>query len=230
MDLSPFVDPPVIQIGSLVLLFGQSRSGKSTWLTNLLVEHKHHFEHPIKQLVCIYQREDTDTIGVLKEKFAKNGTFVKHIPDDLEQWVVPHSVIIFDDCENLVQESKKNRKLLRDLATITCHHSGITVFFCFQTYGVFYAKNPLNAVFHQATNLVLFRSMNNSYRSLKFWLNSYEMKLRNSCTLFDIFMDYVLAEQFNYIMINLYPNLSKPQVFAQILQSDRRPLLCFHEE
>ena len=30
----------MIETGSLVLLFGQSRSGKSTWLTNLLVEHK----------------------------------------------------------------------------------------------------------------------------------------------------------------------------------------------
>ena len=230
MDSNPFVDPPVFQTGSLVLLFGQSRSGKSTWLTQLLLEHKEHFQCPIRQLVCIYQREDPDTIGILKEKFSKNGTFVKQIPDNLEQWVIPESVIIFDDCENLVEDSKKNRKLLKELATITCHHSKITVFFCFQTYGVFYSKNPLNAVLHQATNLVLFRSMNNSFRSLKFWLNSFEMKLRSDCTLFEIFMDYVLGEQFNYLVINLYPNLSKPEVFAQILQSDRRPLLCFHEE
>ena len=223
-----FTNNPKFECGSLCLLFGQSRSGKSTWLTNLLLENEHHFDSKVKQLVYVYQEMDNN-IKKLQSKFKKNGLFLNELPCDVESLLIPnHSVLVMDDLELQLRHKEKREVLLR-LSMVTAHHRGIHVFFCFQSYGIFYKKSPLNKVLYQATSLVLFRSIN-TFGSLKRFLNGYDIKLKRGSTLYDIFKNYVQYEQYNYLLVNLSPSLPRAEVFSQILNCESRPLLIFHEE
>ena len=40
------------------------------------------------QLVYCYKEED-ENVKVLKKKFSKNGIFLKHVPDDLDEILIP---------------------------------------------------------------------------------------------------------------------------------------------
>ena len=167
MESSPYTEPPKFKPGTFALLFGQSQSGKSTWLKNVLLEHECHFETAIKKLVYVYQNKDNENLPILMETFKKIGTFQTDLPLDIEDGLVEnHSILILDDLE-LMMRCKEKRRVLQRLSMETAHHKKIYVFFSFQTYGVFYKRSPLNEVLYQATNLLLFRSLNYNAKSLK---------------------------------------------------------------
>ena len=230
MESSPYTEPPKFKTGTFALLFGQSQSGKSTWLKNVLLEHKYHFETHIKKLVYVYQHKDNDNLPILMETFKKFGTFRTDLPCNIEDELIEnHSILILDDLE-LMMKCKEKRRVLQRLSMETVHHKKIYVFFSFQTYGVFYKKSPLNDILYQATNLLLFRSLNNNTKSLKSILNAYQIKLKRAVQLYDLYIDFVMPNQYNYLMINLYPKLKHAEVYGHILYSDCEPMLIFHEE
>ena len=66
--------------------------------------------------------------------------------------------------------------------------------------------------------------------SLKRFLNAFNATLKQNSDLFSVFKSYVLESPYNYILINLSPDLAKPEVYSQVLMSDSRPLLIFHQE
>ena len=111
----------------------------------------------------------------------------------------------------------------------------MTVFISFQTYGIFYKKSPLNDVLHQATNLILFGSKNLN-KSIKGFLNNYEIDLKGNQTLYDLFKEFVLPKgeevemisKYRYLWIDLHPDLKRPEVSAQCLNCDKAQLLSFH--
>ena len=66
--------------------------------------------------------------------------------------------------------------------------------------------------------------------SEKKFLNSIDVKIQGGGTLFDVFREYLGAERYNNLIVCLSPSLKSPEVYAQILLSDPRNLLVFHEE
>ena len=129
-----FTDPPKFQSSSLTLIFGQSGSGKSTWLTDCLIEHDIHFERKVKQLIYVSKHCDKN-VKKLKSKF-KAGMFLSEIPENLEEVLVPSkSVVVFDDCQQELLQSKEKIRMLKRLATIQIHHMDLMVFITFQDGG-----------------------------------------------------------------------------------------------
>ena len=169
-------EPPKFQSSSLTLIFGQSGSGKSTWLTECLLEHEIHFERKIKQLIYVSKHTDKN-VKRLKKKF-KAGMFLNEIPSNLEDIVEPSkSVVVFDDCQQELLQSKEKIRMLKRLATISIHHLDLMFFLTFQDYEIFYKRSELNFLLFQTSCIILFRSLNN-FCSLKRFLNSYEVKLK----------------------------------------------------
>ena len=119
---------------------------------------------------------------------------------------------------------------------INAHHNKVTVFISFQTYGIFYKKSPLNDLLDQATNLILFGSMNFQNKSLKGFLNGYEIDLKGNQTLYELFKEFVLQKgveidqkiQYRYLWIDLHPNLTRAEVWAHVLECDDQSLVSFH--
>ena len=103
-------DIPFFHAGSLILVFGQSRSGKSWWLRNLILENECHFEKEIKQLVFIHQQDnpENDTnISLISKKFKKNAVITKTLIPDVHKTLIPNqSLIVFDDCELMLKQKK----------------------------------------------------------------------------------------------------------------------------
>lgn len=225
--MADFTDPPKFSSNSMTVIFGQSGSGKSSWLAEVLIEHSIHFERKCKQLIYV-SKYDTATVKKLKKHF-KSGLFLDEIPSNLEDMVEPSkSVIVFDDCQNDLR-SKENIKMMKRLTTIKLHHMDLMLFVTFQDYEIFYRRHDLNFLLFQTSCIVLFRSLNN-FCSLKRFLNSYEIKLKGGETLYELFKKFVQGEPYSYIIVNLSTRLKFPQVYSQILFSDDRPLLIFHEE
>ena len=64
-----------------------SQCGKSTMIRHLLVE-DHWGPKGFDQLVYIYKEEDNNVKELMKH-FGKNGIFLKEIPNDLDEILVP---------------------------------------------------------------------------------------------------------------------------------------------
>lgn len=233
-------DIPFFHAGSLILVFGQSRSGKSWWLRNLILENECHFEKEIKQLVFIHQQDnpENDTnISLISKKFKKNAVITKTLIPDVHKTLIPNqSLIVFDDCE-LMLKQKKHREILDNLAFIYAHNNKITVIISFQTYGLFYKSSPLNHLVYQATNFVLFGSNNVGNRSLGPMLNAFEVQIKDGKLLYDLFIEYVLQRgvdpkkrvKYRYLLVHLHPDLPSSEVWSNILDCDSNPLLGYHE-
>ena len=87
----------------------------------------------------------------------------------------------------------------------------------------------MNEILAQSTCLILFRSISN-FSSLKRWLKSYEIPLKSSQDLFQVFRSVTLTEPHAYLIIDISPHLKHPRVFTHILMNDPRPLLIFSVE
>ena len=206
-----------------------SMVGKSTLLCEILHEKEYQFEYDIEQLVYIYTIED-DNIRKLKKKFSKNGLFLKEIPENLPELLIPKkSVLCIDDKEEEIVGNKRTTKLVNTLCKVWVHHCSLICFLLFQSFDMFYKRNPLNPILQQSTRLILFKSVSN-FASLKRWLNGYSIKLKANQTLFDCFNDLTTGDKYAYLILDLSPNLNSPHVYSNILYADPRPLLVFHVE
>ena len=64
--------------------------------------------------------------------------FLNEIPQNLEEVLVPSkSVVVFDDCQQELLQSKEKIRMLKRLATIQIHHMDLMVFITFQDYEIF---------------------------------------------------------------------------------------------
>ena len=208
MKLSQF-EEKILKYSILKFLFIYSQSGKSSFMRQLLLERKIHFESNITQLVYIYKSEDKN-IKSLKKNFGKSGTFLNEIPDELESLLLPkQSICVIDDFESSLVLNKQKIANLIYLANVAIHHKGLVLFLLFQSFSIFLRKHALHDILYQATQLILFRSMN-SFSTLKRFLNSYEVKLKGQQTLYDIFKKFVQGEPYQYLIINIAPKLQNP--------------------
>ena len=202
--------------------------GKSSLLKEILLE-KEQFKMKIEQLVYIYSIED-DNIKRLKKKYAKNGIFLKEIPENIEDILLPgKSVLVIDDKEEDILNDKDKIRVIQNLSKIWVHHNKYIFFLLLQTFDIFYKRHPLNGALQQCSKLILFRSVSN-LSSLKRWLNGYCIRLKSNQTLFDIYKSHVLADNFAYLIIDLSHNLKSPHVYSNILYKDQRPMIVFSIE
>ena len=203
--------------------------GKTSTLCQILLEKEHQFEYPIEQLVYIYTIED-DNIRKLKKKFAKNGCFLKEFPNNLREILIPKkSCLVIDDKEEEIMGDREKTKTITTLAKIWVHHCSLICFMLFQSFDIFYKRNPMNSVLQQCNRLFLFKSISN-FSSLKRWLNGYSIKLKANQTLFDCFKDVISGDKYAYLVLDLSPKLDSPHVYSNILFADPRPMLVFHVE
>ena len=171
-----------------------------------------------------------DKLKDLQTKLKKSATFLNDIPSNLQEMLDDYSVVVLDDVELMLERSREKKDLIMRLAFVNCAHGNTICFLLLQSFQIFLRRSPLNPLVAQTTALVLFRSIN-TLGSLQRILNSYSaVQLKKGTTLYDIFKSYVQKENYNYIIISLSPALAKPEVYAQVLLSDSRPLLIFHEE
>ena len=159
---------------------------------------------------------------------GKKGTFIKDIPDDLHEQLIPKkSVAVFDDVEEMLLNDKSKLRLLLKFSKIFCHHKKLILIVLLQSYDIFYRHNVLNSLLSQTTMLVLFKSVNN-FSSIKRWLNSYGIKLMGNQNLFEVYHDLVTNSCYNYLIIDLNQSLKRPHVYTNILFEDPKPFIKYH--
>ena len=78
-----YTEAPKIATKNMILMIGPSMCGKSSLLRNILLEEEQ-FENKISKLIYIYSME-CENVQILKKKFPKKGTFLKHIPGKIER-------------------------------------------------------------------------------------------------------------------------------------------------
>ena len=166
----------------------------------------------------------------LKKELPGITEFHNSIPDDLIERLTPrHSIAVIDDCELPLSQEKSKADIINNCALIWAHHKQLIIFVLVQGYNSFYKRHPLNPSIQNVTHLILLRSLSN-LSSLKHWLKSYAIRLKNSKSLYEIFIEHVLPVKYSYLILDISPQSSKPSAFSQILLSDPRPMLLFSIE
>ena len=229
-----FSSIPKFGKSSFCSIFGNSSSGKSTYIKNLLIESKYHFKNTIDRLIFIYSVED-DCVKELQNYFPEkkgekpDGKYFKSFPMDLTEHIVPcHTVIVVDDKEDEMTNNKEISKEISYLATILCHHESLNVFVNFQTFMPLYKRHTLHPAISQSTNLVFFRNANNHLCLKRFMLN-YNVKLKKGQTLYDVYKRFIQKERFNYLMIDISPTAKCSKAYSHMLLCDTKPMLSFHD-
>ena len=138
-----FTEHPSLSPGCFILVIGQSRGGKSRWLTGLLQEYKTQFESKkIKQIVYIHQSLGKD-LKNLQSKLKKKLILLPDIPWDLEDICLEFSIIVFDDVELMIQKNKEKKELLMRWSHELIHHRNWHVFVALQSYGITVMKKKM---------------------------------------------------------------------------------------
>ena len=193
-------------------------------MQNLLLEAPAHFEEKISQLICISRYRD-ENIKILEKKFSKNFDYYDRIPLDLESRAVPHCLILIDDFEQELTSDRELLKMTYSFAAYVTHHLPCTLIMVCQSYSMFYASSKLHQALFQATMLILFKS-HSSMNILKRVLNSFNVKIRNGDTLFQVFKEYCSGSH-RYIVLNLHPSLDSVQVYSNILYNCKESFIMF---
>ena len=209
--------------------------GKTTWLTNLLIEREYHFKQKIKKIIYFY-KENCKSIEKLKADLAKEKglevVFSKKFPDGsfleyckLEQ---DATVIVIDDYFWDATTDGTTRSSMISLSTIWNHHNGAVTFLCMHSYDIFLKASKLNVILMNSSHLIFFKTAHDA-RAAKRLMGQYMLNLKGGQTLFDVYKQQVLKKQFSYIIVSLSPLNTKPSVWSQVLLAEESPMLCFNE-
>jgi len=105
------------------IIAGATGSGKTHWLTNLLLNSENHIDKPIDRLVYCYSIYLKDTFDKLKAKFPSIELY-QGLNDDLVFDPNINNCIILDD---LLTDCGKSSSVC-DLFTKGSHHSNLSIF------------------------------------------------------------------------------------------------------
>lgn len=105
-----------------LIVTGPPRSGKSTFVCNL-IEHSNHLVNGKFQQIVWFYGERSDTIAYLHAAYGDRVKTVRGLPDELEPYLKPQSLLIFDD---LYAETSASRAI-STLFTRQSHHRNISV-------------------------------------------------------------------------------------------------------
>ena len=141
---------------------------------------------------------------------------------------LPSFFSVLDDFENDICTDKGLAREIQTLAGITVHHSSIYFFILFQTYNVMYKRHPLNSAIMQSSHFCWFRDCKNS-KCLKRFMMNFDIPLKKSQTLYDVYSKYVQKQMFNYLLINVSAKSVKCTAYCSILMADSNEMLSFHQ-
>lgn len=208
--------------------------GKTSWLTNLLIEREYHFKQRIKKLIFFY-KENCKSIEKLKSHVAKEkgleAVFSKKFPEnflDFCQLEQDSSVIIIDDFFWDATTDETIRSALISLSGIWNHHKGATTFLCLHSYDIFLKASKLNVILMNSSHLIFFKTAHDA-RAAKRLMSQYILNLKGGQSLFDVYKRQVLEKNFSYIIVALSPLSTKPSVWSQVLLAEEAPMLCYNE-
>ena len=212
-----------------------TKQGKTTFITNLVIEHKYHFRQKIKKVVYFY-KESCESIDRLKSHLSKEpgveAVFSKKFPDgNFLDFCKPEqdaTILVIDDFFFDATTDEKIRKDLISCSTIWTHHYGISSFLCLHSYDIFLKASKLNVILMNSSHLVFFKSSHDA-RAAKRHMNQYMLNLKGGQTLFDVYKRHVLEKNFNYVIAAISPMCTKPTLWGQILLAENLPMLGFHE-
>ena len=201
----------------------------------MIIEHEYHFKKKIKKLVYIY-KETCKSIEKLKAHLSKEkeveAVFTKKFPDGnfLEFCKVEENstIIVIDDFYWDAANDENIRSALISLSSIWNHHKSIISFLCLHSYDIFLKASKLNVILMNSSHLIFFKSSHDA-RAAKRVMSQYILNLKKGQTLFELYKRQVLEKNFQYIIVCISPQSTKPSVWSQVLIAEECPMLCFTE-
>lgn len=188
---------------------------------------------PIR-LIYIY-KEDCSAIKELKAHFETDKSveaiFLKKIPDDFLEYFSEEkafTAVVFDDLHYEALSNRDVASLLYEFSSVLAHHHNLYCFFSVQSFDIVKKQSKLNNVFLNSSHVIFFRTAHDC-KSIKRFLNNYEIALQGSTTLFDIFKKYIQTKRFAYMLICVSPRCEKQSVFSNVLMKEKGLMLSFHE-
>ena len=181
-----------------------------------------------------FHKEDCAAIKKLKAYFASNTSvealFLKRIPEDFLESFSPkeNTAIVFDDLHSDAISNREIGNLLYEISSVWVHHHNLYVFFCVQAFDIVKKQSKLHNVFLNSTHVVFFKTAHDA-RSIRRYLGNYEISLKSSGDLWQIFQKYVQKKSYAYLIICVSPRCEKQTVYSNILIREEGAMLSFHE-
>lgn len=209
--------------------------GKTTWITNLLIEHEYHFRQKIKKIIYFY-KENCKSIERLRTYLATErgveAVFTKKFPDgnflDFCKPEQDSTIIVVDDFFFDANIDDKIRKDLISLAGIWMHHVGAVSIICLHSYDIFLKASKLNVILMNSSHLVFFKSSHDA-KAARRHMNNYELNLKAGQTLFDVYKREVLGKNFKCIIAAISPMCTKPTLWSDVLLAEDDPMTSYHQ-
>lgn len=201
-------------------------------MMNLLKENPYHFGNANISRILYYFQEEGDTIPELRTFFADqphvDARFMKKLPEDVTPLVIPFStVLIFDDLENSFSNDKHQAKMLYNLASVFCHHKGLTCFLMLQTTAIMRTEHKLHNSYTQSTHVAFFREPQIG-QGTKNKINNFQIPMKGGQKVFDVYNKWVQNKKYAYLMLYISPQHNKYMAFSNILMHDSGPMLSHH--
>ena len=201
----------------------------------MIIEHEYHFQQKIKKVIYIY-KETCKSIEKLKSYLSKEkgleGVFTKKFPDGnfLEFCKVEEksTIIVIDDFYWDAATDESIRSALISLSSIWNHHKSLTSFLCLHSYDIFLKASKLNVILMNSSHLIFFKSSHDA-KAAKRVMSQYILNLKGGQTLFQVYKRIVLEDNFQYILVQISPQSTKPSVWSRVLLAEESPMLCFNE-
>lgn len=183
-----------------------------------------------------FYKETCKSIEKLKTHLSKEKglevLFTKKFPDgnflDFCKVEEASTIIVIDDFYWDAATDENIRSALISLSSIWNHHKLITSFLCLHSYDIFLKASKLNVILMNSSHLIFFKSSHDG-RGAKRVMSQYILNLKGGQTLFDVYKRQVLEKNFQYIIVCISPQSTKPSVWSQVLLAEESPALCFNE-
>ena len=138
------------------------------------------------------------------------------------------TIIVIDDFFWDAATDDTIRSALINLSSIWNHHKSLISFLCLHSYDIFLKASKLNVILMNSSHLIFFKSSHDG-RAAKRVMSQYVLNLKGGQTLFQIYKRHVLEKNYQYIIVAISPQSTKPSVWSQVLLAEECPMLCFDE-
>ena len=201
-------------------------------MMNLLKEYPYHFGNETVSRLLYFFQEEGDTIPELRSFFADKPNvdvrFSKKVPEDLSTLIIPFAtIVVFDDLENFFSNDKQYAEILFNIASVLCHHKGLTCFLMLQTMGIMRTEHKLHNSYTQSTHVAFFREPQIS-QGTKTKINNFQIPMKGGQKLFDVYNKWVQNKKFAYLMLYISADRKKPMALSNLLMRDIGPMLSHH--
>ena len=199
------------------IIAGATGSGKTYWLTNVLINHLLLISKPIERLIYCYSIFLKDTFAELKKHFPFIELY-QGLNDNLQFDPLKNNFLILDD---LLHDCVKSSSIC-DLFTRGSHHSNLSIFLL--TQNIFQKANFARTINTNAHYVVYFKNPRDNQQIQFLGRQMYPNK---SGFLNEAYLDAVKRPH-GYLFIDFKQSTSdKYRVKTNVLPSDPKPLIVY---